>query len=550
MTRTNLTDRDDDYGIRFNASLEEDPAPAGPAGPEGGSNATNTTTCRHLDADPQVVAVGVLLAAFILVAIAGNILVILSVLCNRHLRTVTNFFIVNLAVADLLLSVVVLPFSASLEVLGCWRFGRVFCNVWAAVDVLCCTASILSLCVISVDRYVGVKHCLKYPSMATGRRAAAVLVLVWVSSAVISVGPLLGWKEPPPQDDGVCRITEEPFYALFSSLFSFYLPLMVILVMYFRVYVVARRTTRSLEAGVKRERSKSTEVVLRIHQARRSGGSMQQQQTQQTQTQTQQQQQPSRSSLSLRLMKFSREKKAAKTLAIVVGMFILCWLPFFFLLPLGSLFPALKPSDTLFKVVFWLGYFNSCINPMIYPCSSQEFQRAFTRLLRCRCRRRRRVLRRFYDQRWRTAVKGIRRDHKSGEYGPAVALHESTAGGGGGGGGSGVVGGRSLVYATTASAGSSLRFKGWSLFPPLQTSSFQLREKMNSLSRKIKTRGGGVSAGGGGGGGGGGTGGSAGSSLRRPDIDTVSMGMYSECEAGGYQIYDFTDCYDLKETDI
>lgn len=287
-------------------------------------NSTNSTSCTNITLDPQVIAVGVFLSVFILVAIVGNILVILSVLCNRHLQTVTNFFIVNLAIADLLLSIIVLPFSASLEVLGCWVFGRVFCNIWAAVDVLCCTASILSLCIISIDRYIGVKHCLKYPTIMTEKKAAVILVVVWVSSMVISIGPLLGWKEPPPTDESVCSITEEPGYALFSSLFSFYLPLMVILVMYFRVYVVARKTTKSLEAGVKRERNKSIEVVLRIHCR-----SM-------LEDTSKSKNHPFRSSLSVRLMKFSREKKAAKTLAIVVGMFILCWLPFFFVLPLGK----------------------------------------------------------------------------------------------------------------------------------------------------------------------------------------------------------------------
>lgn len=293
------------------------------------------TTCRNFTMDSQVVGVGIFLSVFILVAIVGNILVILSVVCNKQLQTVTNFFIVNLAIADLLLGIIVLPFSASLEVLGCWVFGRVFCNIWAAVDVLCCTASILSLCMISIDRYIGVKYCLKYPSIMTERKAVAILVLVWVSSVVISVGPLLGWKEPPPVDESICRITEEPGYALFSSLFSFYLPLMVILIMYFRVYVVARRTTRSLEAGVKRERNKSMEVVLRIHcrsvleDARPASSKSSKNH-------------PFRSSLSVRLMKFSREKKAAKTLAIVVGMFILCWLPFFFFLPMGMFYLSIS----------------------------------------------------------------------------------------------------------------------------------------------------------------------------------------------------------------
>ncbi|XP_061881980.1 alpha-1D adrenergic receptor [Entelurus aequoreus] len=450
-------------------------------------SAPNASACWTLALDSRSVCLGLSLALFILLAMAGNVLVILSVLCNRHLRTVTNFFIVNLAMADLLLSMVVLPFSASLEVLGCWVFGRVFCNIWAAVDVLCCTASILSLCVISVDRYVGVKHCLKYPAIMTERRAGAVLVLVWLSSTVISVGPLLGWKEPQPVDASICSITEEPGYALFSSLFSFYLPLLVVLVMYFRVYVVARRTTRSLEAGVKRERDKSVEVVLRIHcrSVMEDPGSKSSRQH------------PFRSSLSVRLMKFSREKKAAKTLAIVVGMFILCWLPFFFFLPMGSFFPALKPSETVFKVVFWLGYFNSCINPIIYPCSSKEFQRAFARLLRCRCRRRRRTLRRFYDQKWRSAVR-VR--ERRGQDEASYVAHESC--------GSSLLSGR----------GGSL--KRWSLFPPLQKSSVQLKETVNNLSNRMK--GGGAPA-------------------------VVDVGIYNVCEQSSYHIY---DCYGLKETDI
>ncbi|XP_029114647.1 alpha-1A adrenergic receptor [Scleropages formosus] len=469
---------------------------------------TSGGRCASLTPDPQVIGVGVFLCLFILVAIVGNILVILSVLCNRHLQTVTNFFIVNLAIADLLLSIIVLPFSASLEVLGCWVFGRIFCNIWAAVDVLCCTASIMSLCVISIDRYIGVKFCLKYPAIMTERKAAVILVVVWLSSMVISIGPLLGWKEPPPSDESICRITEEPGYALFSSLFSFYLPLLVILVMYFRVYVVARRTTRSLEAGVKRERNKSTEVVLRIHcrSAPEDAGASGKGKGH-----------PFRSSLSVRLMKFSREKKAAKTLAIVVGVFVLCWMPFFFVLPLGSFFPALKPSEMVFKVIFWLGYFNSCINPIIYPCSSKEFQRAFTRLLRCQCHRRKRALRRFYDQRWRTAIRGSGQDG-CGDYRPGLSFHGSC--------------GSSLLC---EEKGRTFSLKGWSLFPPLQKSSFQLKEKMNSLSNRIKN---GPTKG-------------APPSLGRVEVDTVSMGIYADCSNQcNYQMYDLTECYSLKETDI
>ncbi|XP_030638276.1 alpha-1A adrenergic receptor [Chanos chanos] len=346
------------------------------------SNRSNLTRANETETNifslSRAVPLGMVLGAFIVFAIVGNILVILSVVCNRHLRIPTNYFIINLAIADLLLGTTVLPVSATLEILNYWVFGRIFCDIWAAVDVLCCTASIMSLCVISIDRYIGVRYPLQYPSIVTEKRALLAMLGVWVLALIISIGPLLGWKEPPSQDDTVCLITEEPFYALFSSLGSFYIPLAVILAMYSRVYIVAKRTTKNLEAGIMKERMDSNELTLRIHykgsQAQEDRGGVSKGQT--------------RSSMTMKLLKFSREKKAAKTLGVVVGMFILCWLPFFLALPIGSFNTNLRPPEIFFKVIFWLGYFNSCLNPIIYPCYSREFKQAFIRILRCQCHHR------------------------------------------------------------------------------------------------------------------------------------------------------------------
>ncbi|MBN3297089.1 ADA1A protein, partial [Amia calva] len=358
----------------------------------------------------KAVALGLVLGLLILFGILGNILVILSVACHRNLQTVTHYFIVNLAVAGLLLTSTVLPFSAIFEILGHWVFGRVFCNIWAAVDVLCCTASIMSLCVISVDRYVGVSYPLRYPALMTEKRAVLALLGLWALSITISIGPLFGWKEPAPEDETVCKITEEPGYAIFSAVGSFYLPLAVILAMYCRVYVVARRETKSLREGMKTDNG-------RLH-------------------------------FSMRLLKFSHEKKAAKTLGIVVGCFVLCWLPFFLVMPIGSIFPAYRPSDTVFKITFWLGYFNSCMNPIIYPCSSQEFKKAFQNVLRVQC------LKRKAGQTCKShSLTPGHRQHPGGlELGGRGDLGRSpsatpvlTRGGGGGGGERGLYAGASTL---------------------------------------------------------------------------------------------------------
>ncbi|XP_072493121.1 alpha-1D adrenergic receptor [Notamacropus eugenii] len=514
-------------GGESNRTFPGGPGVACPAGnPGGGGEVNDTAAVGGVVVSAQALGVGVFLAAFILAAIAGNLLVILSVACNRHLQTVTNYFIVNLAVADLLLSATVLPFSATMEVLGFWAFGRAFCDVWAAVDVLCCTASILSLCTISVDRYVGVRHSLKYPAIMTERKAAAILGLLWAVALVVSVGPLLGWKEPVPPDDRFCGITEEAGYAVFSSVCSFYLPMAVILVMYFRVYVVARRTTRSLEAGVKRERSKSADIVLRIH-CRSSG----------TEDARAAKGHNFRSSLSVRLLKFSREKKAAKTLAIVVGVFVLCWFPFFFVLPLGSLFPQLKPSEGVFKVIFWLGYFNSCVNPIIYPCSSKEFKRAFLRLLRCQCRRRRRrPLWRVYGHHWRASGAGAdpggsRRDCAPLGMAPLTPLARPSS----------LLPGAPSEGAAGPRLKATAAFREWKLLGPLKKPTTQLRAKVTSLSHKLRAAG--ASAGSP-------SGGSPGTPSRS-EVESICLGVPQDgVEAAAYHAYDLDDYCGLRETDI
>ncbi|XP_061589456.1 alpha-1A adrenergic receptor [Cololabis saira] len=341
----------------------------------------NCSSSNHPDVDvAKVIILVVVLVVFVVFGVFGNILVILSVVFHHQWRSVTHYFIANLAAADLLLSSAVLPFSATSEALGRWVFGRSFCNVWAALDVLCCTASILSLCVISIDRYVAVSYPLRYPALATGRRGLTAVAALWGLSAAISVGPLFGWKEPDPEDETVCRITEEPGYALFSALGSFYIPLAIILAMYCRVYTVARRETKTLRECQKGAGVEMEGVRLRIHR-----GNSAQTDKEENEGDTAMHK---RSSFSLsKLLKFSREEKAARTLGIVVGCFILCWLPFFLVLPIGSIFPSWKPSETIFKITFWLGYLNSCINPIIYPCFSQEFKRAFHNVLHGRCLR-------------------------------------------------------------------------------------------------------------------------------------------------------------------
>lgn len=134
---------------------EEPPAPAEPELPPT-TNLTNATDCGEeilLYGDTEKVVIGAVLSIIILTTIAGNGLVIISVCIVKKLRQPSNYLVVSLAAADLSVAFAVMPFVTITDLVGGeWLFGKVFCNVFIAMDVMCCTASIMTLCIISVDR--------------------------------------------------------------------------------------------------------------------------------------------------------------------------------------------------------------------------------------------------------------------------------------------------------------------------------------------------------------------------------------------------------------
>lgn len=106
----------------------------------------------------EKVFIGGVLTLLTFLTVCGNLLVVISVCFVKKLKQPSNYLIVSLAVADLSVAVVVMPFVSITDLIGGqWIFGRVFCNVFIAMDVMCCTASIMTLCVISIDRYVSQK---------------------------------------------------------------------------------------------------------------------------------------------------------------------------------------------------------------------------------------------------------------------------------------------------------------------------------------------------------------------------------------------------------
>jgi len=199
---------------------------------------------------PHAVLVGAFLASVAVGAVVGNALVVLSVLTNPKLRTITNRFVASLACADLSVGVLVMPLAVKVEVTGTWRLGRTLCDVWISLDVLLCTASILNLCAISVDRYMAVTRPLQtFTGSWRHRRAAnAMIAGAWLSAVVITCPPLFGWREADRSVGDVCTLTQNPGYVVYSALGSFYVPLVGIVTLRTRKKPALTRLPRPMPA--------------------------------------------------------------------------------------------------------------------------------------------------------------------------------------------------------------------------------------------------------------------------------------------------------------
>ncbi|XP_058467599.1 octopamine receptor beta-2R isoform X2 [Malaya genurostris] len=333
-----------------------------------------------------------LMMFIIVAAIFGNLLVIISVKRHRKLRVITNYFVVSLAMADIMVAMMAMTFNFSVQITGSWKFGSFMCDVWNSLDVYFSTASILHLCCISVDRYYAIVKPLKYPISMTKRVVAIMLLNTWISPALLSFVPIFaGWyttdkhKEDVLNNPDSCLFIVNKPYAVISSSISFFIPCTIMVFTYFQIFREANRQEKQLALR--------QGTAMLMHQHNTGGGgsgsgggtngealsgsgssktlTMHEVDAEQTPTKDR------------HLIKMKREHKAARTLGIIMGTFILCWLPFFLWYIITSLCDSCPNPDIVVVLVFWVGYFNSTLNPLIYAYFNRDFREAFKNTLDC-----------------------------------------------------------------------------------------------------------------------------------------------------------------------
>ncbi|XP_041484271.1 5-hydroxytryptamine receptor 1D-like [Lytechinus variegatus] len=428
----------------------------------------NVTEREAIEITVATVLLSIGLGIIILGTIFGNALTLTAISKHRPLQTPQNYLIASLAVADLMVAILVMPLSLTKEIVVVWIFGPVLCDVWISLDVILCTASILNLCMISLDRFWAITQPVKYPKYRTARTMLILIAFVWILSTIISTSPFFGWQGNQSIDTNTCQISQNIPFTIFSTFGAFFIPMTIMMIVYARIYCEARKRIRGRAMNSRSQPFTST-VNFRettnyqdaAHSQRGSDelkktpiikcdpasdghkgvnfhGSMTPSllatsapnlQNQQNKGKEEKkatltlltvpgQHKTTTTSVSLgeingndspssqrsllsspgglsvqiqererkrRAMATAREHRATKTLGIVTGAFLACWLPFF----LNALIvPLCKDACDLPRlwgsIFLWLGYFNSMLNPIIYTKFNRDFQKAFKKLLHCK----------------------------------------------------------------------------------------------------------------------------------------------------------------------
>ncbi|XP_051956682.1 alpha-2Db adrenergic receptor-like [Xyrauchen texanus] len=396
------------------------------------STDNNGTSAPRPPPHSQYAAVLIILVVtvIILMTIVGNVLVVVAVFTSRALRAPQNLFLVSLASADILVATLVIPFSLANEVMGYWYFGSTWCAFYLALDVLFCTSSIVHLCAISLDRYWSVTKAVSYNLKRTPRRIKSMIAMVWVISAVISFPPLLMTKH----DELECLLNNETWYILSSCMVSFFAPGLIMILVYCKIYRVAKQRSATVFVAknwMERQTSQSETCFMRKSDKSEvespnshSSGSCERKgelddidleessvsnkhsnsrftKSRKVEGENQcpkpngrlswacgrsseldQEQKTRQRSYSKSKLAQMREKRFTFVLAVVMGVFVLCWFPFFFTYSLHAICrESCTIPDSLFNLFFWIGYCNSSVNPIIYTIFNRDFRKAFKKIM-------------------------------------------------------------------------------------------------------------------------------------------------------------------------
>ncbi|XP_042273106.1 histamine H3 receptor [Thunnus maccoyii] len=377
-----------------------------------------------------VVILSVLMVTLVVVVVAGNALVIMAFIVDKTLRNQSNYFFLNLAISDFLVGAFCIPVYIPYNLTGRWMLGKGLCKVWLVVDYLLCTASVFNIVLISYDRFLSVTRAVKYRAQRNmTRQAVFKMVAVWALAFLLYGPAIIFWEtivgvSVVPAHECYAEFYFTWYFLLSASTFEFFTPFVSVAFFNLSIYLNIHRRNKSGNTGA--EDNAKMQRNSKIYREGGGGGwSVFFVKTRKVSSSeptaisaviedddilspsssgdpnnshifTQREKfSPSRNNSRLfqptascmapgrrtQGSRLSRDKKIAKSLAIIVCIFGICWAPYTLLMIIRAACSGKCVANYWYEMTFWLLWLNSAINPFLYPLCHSSFRRAFSKIL-------------------------------------------------------------------------------------------------------------------------------------------------------------------------
>ncbi|KFP38225.1 Histamine H3 receptor, partial [Chlamydotis macqueenii] len=332
-----------------------------------------------------------LMVLLALITVLGNALVILAFIVDRNLRHRSNYFFLNLAISDFAVGVFCMPLYIPYALTGTWHLGRGLCKLWLVMDYLVCTASVFSIVLISYDRFLSVTKAISYRAQqGITSNPVIKMLIVWVFAFLLYCPAILFWEHVAgysvvAADQCYAEFFDNWYFLLCASTIEVFVPLL--LVTYFNVHIFHNIQRRQRHGSTEDyEPPRSGSLSWRFCLLPRPGTSQSEAEDSVSSltrswrpaamancpSPTQTSPTPFKRDFSVSFRsrtgsRLQRDKKIAKSLAIIVSVFAVCWAPYTLLMIIRGACQGKCIHNSLYEITFWLLWINSSLNPFLYP---------------------------------------------------------------------------------------------------------------------------------------------------------------------------------------
>ena len=309
-------------------------------------------------------------AAIIITALVGNFLVVYAFIFYRKLRTrVTNFFVISLAVSDILTSAFVTTLRLDSTIKAyLWTHGEFMCSLYTTMYLLAVPSSVINLCAVTVDRYLVLRMPLRYNSVMPPGRAVLIICCLWIYAIIWACLPVMGWKTDVPIVHVYCFFVSTTEYNVAVNIVNFLLPMIFMAIFWSFIYGIVlehlgRVINMEKNPNLNTSGSSNFSTLNGITQASRLSDLV-----------------PPRNERREK-KRMRRNVRGSRYIGFIVLLFYFCWLPYVTVSLIGNLCKSCNEKEkipyVLYSAFLTLGLLNSALNPFLYPFHDKHFKEAF-----------------------------------------------------------------------------------------------------------------------------------------------------------------------------